>query len=407
MLFNIGFTQPANDLCSNAIKICDSNPVNGSTTGATAQTGPNAPDGPNAGSLTCFPFEQTVWYEFTTNSTGGDVSINISGVVCAGIGNDISGILYQAGTPCDNSTYAVASNCQANSAVGFTLTALGLAANTTYYVQLSSGKDCNFDIEAMGPGITNIPATLVINSSAGGTICEQTPVTFTANPTDCDNPIYTWIINGIVVQTGGATFTSSDIKNNDNVSAQIACACGPGATSNTIIMSMHPNIANAGPDQIIPFGSSTDLDGSGGMNPIWTPGNTLSDPTVYNPSATPSISTVYTLTVNDPNGCTFEDSVLIQVIDSITVPNTFTPNGDGVNDTWQILNIENFPEVKIIVYDRWGQEVYKTIGYTPAKRWNGTNGGKQLPASTYYYVISLSITAKDKKLVTGSVTIVY
>ena len=93
--------------------------------------------------------------------------------------------------------------------------------------------------------------------------------------------------------------------------------------------------------------------------------------------------------------------------DSISAPNTFTPNGDGINDVWVIDNIENYPLAKIEIFDRWGQLVFRTIGYPPSKRWEGRNKGKPLPSATYYFVIDLKDPTIEKQLYTGSLTIVY
>ena len=69
--------------------------------------------------------------------------------------------------------------------------------------------------------------------------------------------------------------------------------------------------------------------------------------------------------------------------------------------------IDNFPKAEVTVFDRWGQIVFKTIGYPTSARWNGTRNGKALPASTYYYTISLSIDSKEERVKTGSITIIY
>jgi gliding motility-associated-like protein len=82
--------------------------------------------------------------------------------------------------------------------------------------------------------------------------------------------------------------------------------------------------------------------------------------------------------------------------------NTFTPNGDGVNDTWTIDGIENDYSALIRVYNRYGSLVFENRGqYTP---WNGQYQGKRLPPGTYYYIISAK---NGKQTFTGSVTILY
>ncbi|NJO24807.1 MAG: gliding motility-associated C-terminal domain-containing protein [Bacteroidia bacterium] len=82
------------------------------------------------------------------------------------------------------------------------------------------------------------------------------------------------------------------------------------------------------------------------------------------------------------------------------VPNTFTPNGDGYNDRWEIELLDIFTEAVIEVYNTSGQRVYRSIGYN--KAWDGTQNGKPLPTGTYYYVINLKVNADP---LTGYVTI--
>ena len=84
------------------------------------------------------------------------------------------------------------------------------------------------------------------------------------------------------------------------------------------------------------------------------------------------------------------------------IPSVFTPNGDGINDTWQIDGIDLYPNAEIQVFNRWGQLIYESEGaYDP---WDGIGllnlNAQQI--ATYYYVISLNINDKNY---TGSVTI--
>lgn len=75
------------------------------------------------------------------------------------------------------------------------------------------------------------------------------------------------------------------------------------------------------------------------------------------------------------------------VLNSMDIPNAFTPNGDGVNDTWQITGLEYYQKATLNIFNRWGQKVYSSTGY--ATPWDGTYNGKALPAGTYYYIIDL------------------
>jgi gliding motility-associated-like protein len=110
-----------------------------------------------------------------------------------------------------------------------------------------------------------------------------------------------------------------------------------------------------------------------------------------------------TLIITDANGC--QASQQIQVSDEcpdIKIPNAFTPNGDGINDTWGITGLEYDQTALVLVFTRYGQQVYQSKGYGTA--WDGEFQGKRLQAGAYYYIIS----AKNGSLTySGEVTILY
>lgn len=110
-----------------------------------------------------------------------------------------------------------------------------------------------------------------------------------------------------------------------------------------------------------------------------------------------------TLTVTDANGCQATQD--IQVADEcpdIRIPNAFTPNGDGVNDTWNIVGLEYDQTALVRVFTRYGQQVYQSKGYgTP---WNGEYQGKKLQMGAYYYIVN---TKNGTQTLSGEVTIIY
>jgi len=71
---------------------------------------------------------------------------------------------------------------------------------------------------------------------------------------------------------------------------------------------------------------------------------------------------------------------------SLVIPSAFTPNGDGINDTWDIKYLGYYPNCSVNVFTRWGQMVYSSLGY--GVPWDGTYKGTALPTGTYYYVIN-------------------
>jgi gliding motility-associated-like protein len=117
----------------------------------------------------------------------------------------------------------------------------------------------------------------------------------------------------------------------------------------------------------------------------WSPAESLSSATVAQPLARPEDNTTYTLWVRSPEGCMSMDTLSIIVQKVLVIPNTFTPNEDGMNDTWQITNLERFPGNRLRIVNRWGQTVLETNNYDQS--WQGDFQGRPLPEDTYFYVI--------------------
>jgi len=134
---------------------------------------------------------------------------------------------------------------------------------------------------------------------------------------------------------------------------------------------------------------------------LWTPNTNISDNTVKNPVITGSIDITYRLTVTDSRGCVSFDHTDIKVSPALSIPTAFTPNGDGVNDTWNIYGLAAYEGAAVDVFDRYGQKVFHSIGYGVA--WDGTISGKQLPFGAYYYVIDTKVNGL---ILSGVITIV-
>ncbi len=110
-----------------------------------------------------------------------------------------------------------------------------------------------------------------------------------------------------------------------------------------------------------------------------------------------------TLTITDVNGC--QATQQIEVSDEcpdIKIPNAFTPNGDGINDTWRITGLEYDQTALVRVFTRYGQQVYQSRGYGIA--WDGEFQGKKLQAGAYYFIISAK---NGSQTFSGEVTILY
>jgi gliding motility-associated-like protein len=151
-------------------------------------------------------------------------------------------------------------------------------------------------------------------------------------------------------------------------------------------------IAAAGPDLKIIKGNKTVINGSVSGDNVgqvfWTPADYLDDPFKLNPTAKPPVSTTYTLNVLSSTGCTSSTSeVFIEVYEKLIVPNSFSPNGDGINDVWNIIAIDTYANPSVKIMNRYGQMMFQSDGY--AKPWDGKHRNEDVPAGVYYYMIYL------------------
>jgi gliding motility-associated-like protein len=163
-------------------------------------------------------------------------------------------------------------------------------------------------------------------------------------------------------------------------------------------------VVSIGPDTSILLGGKIRLIAKAvgdSLSYKWTPAVGLSSDIILNPVASPTQTTKYTLTVTGVGVCTTTASITIKVLLPPVIPNTFTPNGDGVNDTWEIAHLNDYSNCTVEVYNRTGQLVYSSVGYGTA--WNGTYKGSPLPVGAYYYVIN---PKHGRATLSGYITIV-
>jgi len=137
--------------------------------------------------------------------------------------------------------------------------------------------------------------------------------------------------------------------------------------------------------------------------------NPANDP---NPTLTPvtdgnELPFMLTAQVGD---CEVTGTVFVTVSPSIVPGTVITPNGDGINDFWYIVNLDDintYPTADVQIYNRWGQRVFRSIGYGAGKYWDGTRNGKLLPVGPYYYIIDVNDDDSDIEPISGAVSIIY
>lgn len=126
---------------------------------------------------------------------------------------------------------------------------------------------------------------------------------------------------------------------------------------------------------------------TGGVSYQWSPAYWLDADDIQQPLAHPQQPVTYKVMVTNEYGCADSDSVHINIIDGLLLPNAFTPNGDGVNDVFKLVNYGYEEVVDFSIYNRWGQRVF--ITYDGTQGWDGSLKGRPADAGNYFYNIRL------------------
>jgi gliding motility-associated-like protein len=252
------------------------------------------------------------------------------------------------------------------------------------------------------------PQPHAVYTTNKASVCIADDVVFTdvADPLDGTTTTWNWKLgDGSIRSTKSFTYTYSTVDS-FYVALYITNSHGCNSDTTNQLFAVYPYPAvNAGIDRTILEGGSVKLDPTvtgDDLSYLWTPNIYFSN---INRIKAPTASVVkeditYTLTVTALGGCTASDKVFIQVLKFPGIPNTFSPNNDGINDVWAIQYLNTYPDNRVQVFTKTGQLVFESHGYT--KPWDGTIKGKPLPIDTYYYVIE---PGNGRDPITGYVTI--
>jgi len=140
--------------------------------------------------------------------------------------------------------------------------------------------------------------------------------------------------------------------------------------------------------------------GEGALSYYWTPSIFVQNPNGSTTYAKPLMTTIYTITAIDPNGCKGIDTVTAFVSDEtvMIMPDAFSPNGDHRNDIIHPMIFCDFTLEEYRIYDRWGQEVFLSSSNTGG--WDGKRKGKPADVGTYYYIITGKRSSNGEKVTT-------
>lgn len=233
------------------------------------------------------------------------------------------------------------------------------------------------------------PTPLVTATPSTQTVCSGD--LYTINYTSCvSNSNISWSSSS---QTSGSGDVTSGLLNpgpGPDTVFYYAAATSPGgcvSPEDTAWVEVNPNpVADAGPDQQIEVGQTVTLNATGGTSYLWVPATGLSCSTCPNPDASPVQTTEYVVFVTQ-DGCTTTDTIIIDVIMPpmyIFVPSAFTPEGNGLNDLFQV-SLVGIREFEIHIFNRWGEEIYSWNGLNGS--WDGTYMGEKVQQGVYVYYL--------------------
>jgi gliding motility-associated-like protein len=244
----------------------------------------------------------------------------------------------------------------------------------TYYV--SSTNQCGTSLDSVFINVFGVSG----NSYGDTVICKGDTVQLTAEMGES----YLWIPQNSLSDPDSAitnAFPNSTTVYEVTITNNLGC----DVTLQVEVIVRPSPYVDAGPTQWSTFGNMTTLQGSTNSTIYyWDNNEWLSCYDCLNPQAAPSESAYYVLNVVDSFGCYNTDTTFINMEGFIYVPNTFTPNNDGINDVFEIKGeyINNF---NLWIYNRWGEQVY----YTDVQNdfWDGTRMNENCKIDVYVWKI--------------------
>ncbi len=275
----------------------------------------------------------------------------------------------------------------------------------TYTITAISDANCTGTPDASSATVTTVTPPDPQVNDPGTSFCDgQGSYTLSASNITPGNS-YEWLLNGSSTGVTDQNITITDLSQSGTYTVrETSAVCGSvtSSTSSTVTVNAIPTVdAGNAPDPHFLGETSTLSGSSNGTTFSWTPAAEALTPTSLTTDIVSTTSQYFTLTASN-GSCSSSDSVYVEVILPLTIPNVFTPNDDTENDTWVIDGLETYSNATVQVFNRWGNEVFKSIGvYEP---WDGTRRGSLVPVHTYYYIIDLGI--EGLPTYTGSVTLV-
>ena len=266
-----------------------------------------------------------------------------------------------------------------------------------YFVLVTNSNGCTH-LDSTVVKVNPLPTAVVNFSSA--TICTGDNIQVKSS----GGVSYAWLPASALSSDNVADPVASPIITTQyvvTVTNQFACV----DTASVLVTVNEKPTANAGPDKTIIKGRSILLQGTAtgqSLEYSWLPPVYIDNAQLLQPLVNPPADMNYILTVTSANGCgTATDIMHVFVFKDIFIPKAFSPNGDGLNDTWKIPALAAFPAFELSVFNRFGQVVFQNKNTNLP--WDGRYKGVPVPAGVYVYAIDLK---KFPGILKGSVLII-
>ena len=240
------------------------------------------------------------------------------------------------------------------------------------------------------------------------TACVNDIIAFTDQSNGITSGVTRWIWDLAEGYTSSSQNTSREFKDSGTFTISLSIYNGQGCVSDTAIKEVtvypYPKLT-LGPGRVVLQGGVISIIPQyvygTNLQYNWAPFMYLNSDTAAHPMASPPEDIQYKLTLAGIGNCTVYDSVTITVLKTPMIPNAFSPNGDGINDSWSIKYLNSYPGCSVDVFDRYGQVVFHSTGYSTD--WDGRFKGTAVPIGTYYYIIN---PKNGRQIMSGSVTII-
>lgn len=365
-------------------------------------------------------------------TTGSDTVITESNVITVGVVNLSIAVTTASETICTASTTsftARADDINANAVYTWRINGNTVGTSSNFYATntLKNGDEvsCTVSVDTASCRL-QVADTIIMKvlpdkaptvavSATADTICEGSPVAFTATTfNEGQGASYQWMINGAKTDGSSKTFVTKELKAGDSVwlvvTTKSNCIPNHELQSNPFAVQVKPSpqLVMISKDTSVMTGSVVQLTAATTDNPTmfsWKPAALLTSPQSFTTFSKPLTTGEYKFLfeATGSNGCVSTKEVTIRVLQTLYMPNSFTPNGDGINEVFRVPPGSAFHLEEFSIFDRWGNKVFATRDIT--KGWDGKHNNKILPATYVYLLRGKDLYGKDT-VIKGTVALI-